>query len=178
MNYQEFIRSLVYVAFDKKCNTLDGVCKGIGDLLDAERNIYRGTDPSWVKTLHTDCADLPLTLRAYFAWKNFLPHAVANGVAPVGYCGVVSDTRFCQNGNKVVWEVSIDIYTDAYRDGASDNQAQSLAAGKVMGFMVAYCDNDGSEIRENFIGSELAAGEHKDRGWIDAGLFGTLELVE
>ena len=102
MNYQNFIRSLGYVAFDKKCNTLDGVCKGIGDLLDSQGNTYRKTDPSWVNTLHTDCADFPLTLRAYFAWKNFLPHAVAKGVAPVGYCGVVSDTRFCENGNKVV----------------------------------------------------------------------------
>ena len=31
---------------------------------------------------------------------------------------------------------------------------------------------------QNFIGSEFAPGEGKDRGWIDAGLFGTLTLVE
>ena len=78
----------------------------------------------------------------------------------------------------MIWEVGIDIYTDTYRDGASDNQPQQLAAGKIMGILVAYCDNDGSDIRENFIGSEYAAGEHKDRGWIDAGLFGTLELIQ
>ncbi len=47
-----------------------------------------------------------------------------------------------------------------------------------MGLMVAWCDNDGSEIRENFIGSESAPGDKKDRGWIDAGLFGSLRLVE
>ena len=47
-----------------------------------------------------------------------------------------------------------------------------------MGFMLAYCDNDGSELREHFVGSEFAAGDRKDRGWIDAGLFGKLELVE
>jgi len=88
------------------------------------------------------------------------------------------ESRWQQQGNTVIWEVSIDIYTDEYRDGASDNHRQKLSAGKIMGFMVAYCDNDGSEIRENFIGSEHAAGDHKDRGWIDAGLFGTLELVE
>jgi hypothetical protein len=86
-------------------------------------------------------------------------------------------SRWQQHGDKVIWEVAIDIYTDAYQDDASDNQPQRLAAGKVMGFMVAYCDNDGSELREHFIGSEHAAGEHKDRGWIDAGLFGTLELT-
>ena len=47
-----------------------------------------------------------------------------------------------------------------------------------MVFIVTYSDNDGSELRENFIGSEFAAGDHRDRGWIDAGLFGTLKLVE
>ena len=88
------------------------------------------------------------------------------------------ESRWQQQGNKIIWEVGIDIYTDTYRDGAGDNQPQQLAAGKIMGFLIAYCDNDGSEIRENFIGSEFAAGDHKDRGWIDAGLFGTLELVE
>ena len=78
----------------------------------------------------------------------------------------------------IIWEVAIDIYTDSYRDDADDNEPTVLSAGKIMGFMVAYCDNDGSELREHFIGSEFAAGDHKDRGYIDAGLFGTLELDE
>ena len=47
-----------------------------------------------------------------------------------------------------------------------------------MGLMVAYCDNDGSELRENFIGSEVVLSGPKDRGYIDAGLFGELILVE
>mgnify|MGYP001818654602 FL=1 len=47
-----------------------------------------------------------------------------------------------------------------------------------MGLMVAYCDNDGSELRENFIGSESVPEGPKDRGWIDAGLFGKLVLDE
>ncbi len=81
-------------------------------------------------------------------------------------------------GDKLIWEMAIDIYGDDYRDDSDDNQPQELSAGKVMGLMVAYCDNDGSEIREKFIGSEYAAGDHKDRGWIDAGLFGKLQLVD
>ncbi|MFT5481654.1 MAG: hypothetical protein ACI9GW_000299 [Halieaceae bacterium] len=97
-----------------------------------------------------------------------LPHSYTHHV----------ESRWQQRGDKLVWEVSFDIYSDAYRDGAADNQAQKLKAGKVLGFLVAYCDNDGSELRENFMGSEFAAGDAKDRGWIDAGLFGTLELVE
>ena len=63
-------------------------------------------------------------------------------------------------------------------DGSTNNIPTTLTSGKVMGLMVAYCDNDGSELRENFIGSESVPSGPKDRGWIDAGLFGSLTLVE
>ena len=88
------------------------------------------------------------------------------------------ESEWKQHGNKIVWELAIDIYTDAYIDDAETNSPVKLTAGKIMGLMVAYCDNDGSELRENFIGSELVAEGPKDRGWIDAGLFGSLVLVE
>ncbi len=100
--YQDFVRALGYVAFEKRCDTDDGACGGIADLLASSGNRYRASDPAWVRRLHTDCADFPLTLRAYFAWKNHLPHAVAHGIVPDGYCGVVIDTRFCKNGNRIV----------------------------------------------------------------------------
>ncbi len=86
------------------------------------------------------------------------------------------ESRWQQQGEKLIWELSIDIYTDEYKDTATDNQPIALTAGKVMGLMVAYCDNDGSELRENFIGSESAPGKEPDRGWKDAGLFGKLIL--
>ena len=88
------------------------------------------------------------------------------------------ESRWKQQGDKVVWELAIDIYTDAYVDDSDENKPVKLTAGKIMGLMVAYCDNDGSELRENFIGSELVAEGPKDRGWIDAGLFGSLVLVD
>ena len=88
------------------------------------------------------------------------------------------ESRWKQQGSKIIWELAIDIYTDAYQDGSDENLPIALEAGKIMGLMVAYCDNDGSELRENFIGSEFAPGEKKDRGWIDAGLFGALVLTE
>ena len=88
------------------------------------------------------------------------------------------ESRWRQTGNKVVWEIAIDIYTDEYVDGSDDNEPVALHAGKVMGLMLAYCDNDGSELRENFVGSESVPEGPKDRGWIDAGLFGELQLVE
>jgi hypothetical protein len=88
------------------------------------------------------------------------------------------ESSWKQTGNKVVWEFAIDIYTDEYTDGSFDNEPVPLHAGKVMGLMLAYCDNDGSEIRENFVGSESVPEGPKDRGWIDAGLFGELQLMD
>jgi len=88
------------------------------------------------------------------------------------------ESRWRAHGTKVVWELGIDVYTDEYVDGSKKNVPVKLSAGKVLGLMIAWCDNDGSEIRENFVGSESAPGEHKDRGWIDAGLFGKLVLVK
>jgi len=88
------------------------------------------------------------------------------------------NSRWKQEGNKIIWELAIDIYTDAYEDDSDNNVPVKLSAGKVMGLMVAYCDNDGSELRENFIGSEVVLFGPKDRGYIDAGLFGALVLVD
>ena len=87
------------------------------------------------------------------------------------------DSRWRQQDGVVLWEVAIKIYTDDYEDDSTKNTPVKLSPGKVMGFMVAYCDNDHSELREHFIGSEDAGDKHRDRGWIDANLFGTLELV-
>jgi len=88
------------------------------------------------------------------------------------------ESRWKQQGNKIIWELAIDIYRDEYVDGSDTNVPTKLAAGKIIGLMVAYCDNDGSELRENFVGSEVVLSGPKDRGYIDAGLFGALVLVE
>ncbi len=88
------------------------------------------------------------------------------------------DSRWQQDGNKIVWEVAISVYKDDYVDGSDENTPIKLTPGKAMGLMLAYCDNDGSELRENFIGSEVVLSGPKDRGYIDAGLFGTLILEE
>ena len=87
-------------------------------------------------------------------------------------------SRWRQHGEVIVWELAIDIYPDNYVDGSASNAPVNLHVGKVMGLMIAYCDNDGSELRENFVGSESVPSGPKDRGWIDAGIFGAVELVE
>lgn len=88
------------------------------------------------------------------------------------------ESRWQQSAGKLTWELAIFIYTDEYVDDVPGNEPVALTPGKVIGVMVAYCDNDGSDVRENFIGSESVPHGPKDRGWIDAGLFGSLLLAE
>ncbi len=79
--------------------------------------------------------------------------------------------------NTTTWEFKISLFSDAFEYGKS-NQSIQLSANKKIGFAIAYCDNDKSEHRENFIGSVFVEGNDKDRGWIDADIFGTIQLEE
>lgn len=80
-------------------------------------------------------------------------------------------------GNLSTWEMAITIYDDAYADGHKNGKT-ILKSNKKIGFAVAYCDNDGSTERENFIGSVFVPGEDKNQAWINADIFGTLLLKE
>ena len=92
--------------------------------------------------------------------------------------------RSTDSGNKVIWEASINIYPDTLRDDYSENQEEAvpvvLSEGKKLGFLVAYCDADGAEGREHFIGSfdVPAVNGDKNRGYIDASVFDELVLVK
>jgi Carbohydrate family 9 binding domain-like len=84
--------------------------------------------------------------------------------------------RISRNGVSI-WEVAIKIFDgNQYTDGSTENIPKMLSANKLMGFAVAYCDNDRSAEREHFIGSEVVLGDDKNRGWIDAGIFGKIQL--
>ena len=81
------------------------------------------------------------------------------------------------DGNTTLWELKVLVYDDSYTENGK-NYPVALKKNKKMGFALAYCDNDSSEHRENFIGSVFVPGEDKNRGWIDANIFGTLLLKE
>ena len=87
------------------------------------------------------------------------------------------NSRWRRQGEQVIWEAAIKVYSDNYRDDKQDNQAVKLLQGKRMGFMLAYCDNDGSVEREHFIGSREIPGPEKNLGWITADVFAPLLLV-
>jgi len=101
---------------------------------------------------------------------------LAPGEVPTLYNSHVRSERKT-TGNTTIWECEILVYDDTYTDGGINDQ-QVLKAQQKIGFALAYCDNDASTERENFIGSVPVYGEDKNRGWIDAGIFGTIELIE
>lgn len=85
------------------------------------------------------------------------------------------ESKIATKGKTSIWETKILIFNDGYKD-EGDNTPIQLMANKNIGFALAYCDNDNSDVRENFIGSVFVEGEDKNRGWIDANIFGTLIL--
>ncbi|MDO6597060.1 sugar-binding protein [Oceanihabitans sp. 2_MG-2023] len=99
---------------------------------------------------------------------------IAPGEIPTLYNNHVQSKRIT-NGKSSIWELKINIHTADFVDGAQ-NTPITLHTNKKLGFAIAYCDNDASLERENFIGSEIVEGKDKNRGWIDASIFGTLLL--
>lgn len=88
------------------------------------------------------------------------------------------DVKRTKKENTYTWEVAMKVFDKSFDDNKTDNMPVGLETGKVMGFAVSYNDNDGDNRRESFIGSINVEGEDKNRGWIDSGIFGDLELVK
>ncbi|MCX6181200.1 MAG: T9SS type A sorting domain-containing protein [Bacteroidetes bacterium] len=82
------------------------------------------------------------------------------------------------SGKTYTWEASFDVYTDAFVYGALSNPKASLVKGKILGFAMAYCDNDGGASRQSFMGSETIAAVDKNVAYKNASVFGALELVD
>lgn len=79
--------------------------------------------------------------------------------------------------NTIIWEVAIKLFPNTY----SDKQPLApiiLRPEQTIGFMLAYCDNDGSATREHFMGSHKIEPLNGDTnlGWIDASVFGQFKL--
>lgn len=119
----------------------------------------------------------------YNAWAYHVAlngHVVDMGTDQKGhlYDGHVQ-SRHTQRGNITTWETSVALYPDTYDEkNPTANHPQPIRANMPIGFALAYCDNDGSVERENFFGSVPVAGTDKNRGWIDASIFGMLLPVE
>lgn len=84
-------------------------------------------------------------------------------------------SKHATNDKTTTWEIAVKLFSDEYVDG-KENTPKSLSKNKKVGFALAYCDNDTSKERENFIGSVFVPGQDKNQGWINADIFGTLIL--
>lgn len=67
---------------------------------------------------------------------------------------------FIKNGNKYTWEMEFKVFDKSYNQNSSKNIPVTLTPNKVMGFAIAYCDDD-SGVRDNMIGT---VAEHFDYG--------------
>jgi len=87
-------------------------------------------------------------------------------------------SRFTSYKNLHLWEMAITVYGKQFSEASRENIPADLILGKVMGFAVAYYDNDHSPESENLIGSVPIKGPDKNLGWITADVFGKIKLVE
>lgn len=80
--------------------------------------------------------------------------------------------------NHYNWEFAVKIYSDKFNPSSPEASRLKLAPNKVMGFTLAYCDNDGTNQRENFIGSQNMSQSTWDDNYKNANSFGTLLLYD
>ena len=102
---------------------------------------------------------------------------IAPGEVPTLYNSHVQSEISKIDSNTMIWECKVTVYNDTFKDNSA-NEPKVLSGGQKIGFALAYCDNDNSPERENFIGSVPVLGKDKNRGWIDAGIFVTIELID
>jgi uncharacterized protein (DUF362 family) len=96
---------------------------------------------------------------------------------PAKFEGHVVSSRRRVGKDLMIWEAEIRAFPATYSEArGAVNESVALFAGKRLGFALAYCDSDSTK-RDHFMGSEPMP-EGRDYGWLDASVFGRLELVE
>ncbi|MFA9392932.1 MAG: sugar-binding protein [Prolixibacteraceae bacterium] len=88
---------------------------------------------------------------------------------------VVMDTI---GGHTYRWEFAIKNFDATFKQNNPEASRVYLHHNKLMGFSLAYCDNDETTGRENFIGSTVMPSDHSNDNYITADYFGTLLLVD
>jgi hypothetical protein len=80
--------------------------------------------------------------------------------------------------NTYLWEVAIKNYGKSFNPSNHEASRVYLHHNKLMGFSLAYCDNDETTTRENFIGSVYLPQSKANDSYITADIFGTLLLID
>jgi hypothetical protein len=79
-----------------------------------------------------------------------------------------------------LWEFAVKMYNKNFDYSKPEASRVYLTPNKLMGFSIAYCDNDGNlrKERENFIGSVVMPAGHENDSYINADYFGSMLLID
>lgn len=77
-----------------------------------------------------------------------------------------------------LWEFAIKNYDAAFNVNNPESSRVKLVHNKKMGFAIAYCDNDETKARENFIGSMVMAAATANDMYKNADHFGLMQLID
>jgi hypothetical protein len=77
-----------------------------------------------------------------------------------------------------LWEIALKLYDKNFSLSNPEASRVYLSPNNVMGFTLAYCDNDQTTSRENFIGSIYMTQSTANNNYITADYFGTIFLVD
>lgn len=101
--------------------------------------------------------------------------ATGNGINYKDHIDVVMDTI---GEDRYLWEMAIKIYNETYDHSNPDASREYLYRNKKMGLAVAYCDNDETTTRENFIGSMYMTQANNNEMYKNADYFGLMILSD
>ncbi|HSO87809.1 MAG TPA: sugar-binding protein [Draconibacterium sp.] len=77
-----------------------------------------------------------------------------------------------------LWELAIKNYDASFNISNPENSRVNLVHNKKMGFAIAYCDNDETTARENFIGSMIMTQATANNMYKNADHFGLMVLTD
>jgi hypothetical protein len=80
--------------------------------------------------------------------------------------------------HQYIWELAFKIYNSTYNNSNPEASRVVLSNDKLMGFAIAYCDNDETTARENFIGSQKLTSTTANDMYKNASLFGPMRLID
>lgn len=80
--------------------------------------------------------------------------------------------------NMYLWELAIKNYDAGFNKNNPEASRVYLSHNKLMGFAIAYCDNDETTARENFIGSMVMTAAHNNDMYKNADYFGSILLLD
>jgi hypothetical protein len=80
--------------------------------------------------------------------------------------------------NLYSWEFAVKMYNKNFNLSNPEASRVKLSPNKLMGFSIAYCDNDETNGRENFIGSIKMERATANDSYKNADYFGTMLLVD